>query len=1423
VVVRTIHADLVTEQKKTAYTPSLSLAIQDNALPHPAVGLAHPMTGYSGAPSASVVAGAAIVRAHVAGGAVLVQRVTAPGTSSQWTTGWTSLTAGANYPALFYTGTYVVCVYQITATKAVCWKRSSDGGATWSAEQTIWTPAYNLGALVLGASGGATRSGVFYAYGTTVYFRLYDPTGDSFAAPASHDYGDAVGSFGVCWDAGNVFRLALALGAVAGDAYDARMPNVLATSTYTYGVSWSTPVIHVGLPTTIEVAGTPDYRSLANFTPAYVCLAKVGAVYWLTFRVVAGTGCALGNDIRMAVSDDGTYFSGSVKLGQANIADRLTPLVWSTGTTYLASDSVLLISTPLSTLSTTQAAIIRYQIDEGGPEARLEVVLDNRAGTFDGIETNRLGNDMVLARGAVCAGTARTVTREPFVIEDVQWSKDNKRVRLTGHNYAALMRFWRADLNYYWRGQTLQTLVQTIAALGGVQAVTFDASTFWTTVLPTFTLAPGTSALEALQSLQQQFQFVYRVSSSGAMYCFVLSDAPAADYVFGTATNEHPTLRARDTSKRRLPEITHVVVLGEDEHGGEKVLPVQSEAGFQRTRVVSRQYLTSTAECVAQALAMATKAEAVESQAIVYCLPSFGLELWDAAQSDGWAADQVRYVTNLIETWNTERADTSREVSLAMPFYQVITLADVDVTLRATGHGLPAPTALTHTYAEDGHHLAWFYPGKLTDVLFFEVVRNTDDAIDGNESLVYRGQNLQAVAAYSATAGDYFGVRAVGAGELASSWVWGGPYHARQITMQDDFGLYARPDISNLASLSSLQLKSMDSLSEWTTTSKASVDTTYVKEGAGSIKLLADTATWFSPPYLNDATAHDYSGEQRFTLDDYFCAVFYVEDQGHTGTYLSFLFQTDSSNYFGIQLDLNASYPVGWHHVAFKRSDFVVTGSPTWSNITNFQVVLSLGGGDEGPAIVYVDDLRISKADPDIATTYNDTGWVWDFLPVQGSGTSEWHVLPGRKTGEPNQDYMLAQLYSAAVPANWLLGWHTLADVVAGQAIVGTYLKAEGQTALAFCIQDATVANRTLYAVEVDTAANVVRLARWVAGARTQIASAAFTCAPAEEIWLGADFRDASRINVYASKTEGNLIQATNLLISEVDSNVTRGGAVGVMAYEVNARFFRIRAGSPRRVDKAEWAALAERALMTADQAGLLAYLQCLPGLVGLWPMSSVQPSTGLAYDLSGQGRNLASNGNPLYNFLANGTPYLDLDGTGDYLSRADEADLDIVGTEACFAAAARGLTLGIWWRPDTQDANYETIAGKVDNGQRAYWIDQNISADPKLRGVVSIDGTAQTIVTSTGALTIGAWSFCVMRFTPSTELAVFLNGVKTVNTTSIPATIFVSTAAFEIGASYGAANFADAGVSLCFLCANALPDAVIDGIFKRGRGLFGV
>lgn len=231
-----------------------------------------------------------------------------------------------------------------------------------------------------------------------------------------------------------------------------------------------------------------------------------------------------------------------------------------------------------------------------------------------------------------------------------------------------------------------------------------------------------------------------------------------------------------------------------------------------------------------------------------------------------------------------------------------------------------------------------------------------------------------------------------------------------------------------------------------------------------------------------------------------------------------------------------------------------------------------------------------------------------------------------------------------------------------------------------------------------------------------------------------------------------------------------------------------------------------------------------LPGLVGFWPMSSVQRSTGNAYDLSGQGRTLSYNGNPTYNIYNSLIPYIDMDGTGDFLSRADETDLDILGSETIYAAAVRGLTIGGWfWSDEAPAATIIQLIGKYnDNGvnQRSYIL---YNSGASLNFTISSDGTAITNIASSISYTTGVWRFLVGRYTPSSELAVFANGIRDVNVGVIPASIFNSTSVFDIGRYQTGPQYLDGRAALCFLCANTLSDLRLQRLFNVTRPYFGV
>lgn len=228
-----------------------------------------------------------------------------------------------------------------------------------------------------------------------------------------------------------------------------------------------------------------------------------------------------------------------------------------------------------------------------------------------------------------------------------------------------------------------------------------------------------------------------------------------------------------------------------------------------------------------------------------------------------------------------------------------------------------------------------------------------------------------------------------------------------------------------------------------------------------------------------------------------------------------------------------------------------------------------------------------------------------------------------------------------------------------------------------------------------------------------------------------------------------------------------------------------------------------------------------LPMLRGLW-VASVN-NAGNWYDLSGLSKTLTYNGNPTFNYSGL-VPYWDYDGTEDYHSRADEADLDIIGTESYVASAARGLTLGGWFWLDNLTAQRGFISKyNIDAvNERAYILYYDLAAN-RLQFIISTDGIAATIVAATDAPSATTWYFVVGRFTPSTEIKIWTNAATNTNTVGIPASIFNSNANFEIGSYSVGTNNLDGRATLCFLCAAALSDGQISSAFQQTRGAFGV
>lgn len=687
---RTIHADLLTDQKKMAYKPSLQALFQDNNLVHPSEVLAYPMTGYSGLPTASVSCPDRIIRAHRVGGGspgIEIQVITDPTVSSQWTTGWTNVAAGnLNYPALFWTGSHIVLFYQDASTKDLMYRRSNDGGSTWPGGYVDQSTTYLLNNKHIGVSAGATRSGVFTADGDTIYFWRYEDTGESWAMEHSDTHAGTIKTIGaVNPEADENYKLAVII-----EDYAAWSDSALLLQNYNGDTpAYSTPLVYAGLQ-----GGT-------GASPAYyytnVHLAYHDGAYWLSFYLATDTdeGALFADgDQMIAFSANGTYFSGGVKLDQKDIADRVQPLVWGDDH-YLASDTVLLHSTPPADVTLDTSDIISYEItDKAGP-ATIEMTLDNRDGSLDSFHTDRLGCDLVFERGTVISGTARRVTRETFVIDRITRADDGNTTEIHGYNYFNLLNLWHADLSYYYTNHTVQTLVSQIAALAGIHNVTFDASDFWTNTIDAFNISPGQSATDALGSLAEQFQFMSRISSDADLECLAIDDAPSADYTFGKGADEHPTLFPQDEADRRMPTITHAQVIGTGTAAEKIDAALQRETGRQFTHRISRTYITAAADAAAAATAIVTKVTAGTDRSTLVCMPAFHLQPFDLVSSDDFSDNTIRYIAEMQEVYNPHAQDKYTNRKRRPAWWQTLTLSEL-TSDTAGMSGINLISAKTH-------------------------------------------------------------------------------------------------------------------------------------------------------------------------------------------------------------------------------------------------------------------------------------------------------------------------------------------------------------------------------------------------------------------------------------------------------------------------------------------------------------------------------------------------------------------------------------------------------------------------------------------------------------------------------------------------------------------------------------------------------
>lgn len=164
--------------------------------------------------------------------------------------------------------------------------------------------------------------------------------------------------------------------------------------------------------------------------------------------------------------------------------------------------------------------------------------------------------------------------------------------------------------------------------------------------------------------------------------------------------------------------------------------------------------------------------------------------------------------------------------------------------------------------------------------------------------------------------------------------------------------------------------------------------------------------------------------------------------------------------------------------------------------------------------------------------------------------------------------------------------------------------------------------------------------------------------------------------------------------------------------------------------------------------------------------------------------------------------PYVTYNGTTNY-SHRQAGSLKAVNGLAVggwFDGVGDGMLLGVWLTPNF------------------CWRLEIDSSSPVFK--VSADGT--TSVQIIGSALGSGWNHVAARYTPSTEIAIFVNGVKSINVTSIPALLFNSLALFSMGGNPSGAELFAGKMSMIFVSHELLNDAYMSILYNLSKSLYG-
>lgn len=219
------------------------------------------------------------------------------------------------------------------------------------------------------------------------------------------------------------------------------------------------------------------------------------------------------------------------------------------------------------------------------------------------------------------------------------------------------------------------------------------------------------------------------------------------------------------------------------------------------------------------------------------------------------------------------------------------------------------------------------------------------------------------------------------------------------------------------------------------------------------------------------------------------------------------------------------------------------------------------------------------------------------------------------------------------------------------------------------------------------------------------------------------------------------------------------------------------------------------------------AFDKYLPDIKSYWPEEDSTDLIG-PNDLTDVGTVTYSTGKN------NNAAYLD---TGDYQRITDGAQ---VGLEP---AGSFSLSIWVYIVSFGADAFHSLITKANFVASQASYQLLIVKSSGAINFGISDDGSTVTALVTSGTIATGSWHHVFARFTASTEIAVFINGSKETNVTSIPAAAFGGTAEFQIGKRDDSNNpyRMNGRIDEPMFIDAAVDDAGVAALYAGGPGLF--